>query len=291
MFSPEAAWGLAAEDRLDDLERWVADIGALTAHDAHAQNRAADRLCQAAYDHAVGELDRAAGALEAAVGLFAAMPYPARQLEALAHLADVRLAQGRVEDAAAIGRAAFPQATGLGAAQLVELASDLLDRAEGGSVVATVMVTDIVGSTERAAALGDLAWSELLARHHAAVRREVARFGGREIDTAGDGFLVTFDSPARAVRCAVAVVDAVAGLGTAVRVGVHTGECRRAGAKLTGLAVHIGSRVASEAGPGEVFVSGTVTELVAGSGIRFVERGERQLRGVPGSWRVFAVVA
>lgn len=157
-------------------------------------------------------------------------------------------------------------------------------------MVATVVMTDMVGSTERAATLGDLAWSDLLARHHAAVRREVARFGGREIDTAGDGFLITFDSPARAVRCALAVVDSVAGLGTALRVGVHTGECRRAGAKLTGLAVHIASRVAAEAGPGEVLVSGTVSDLVAGSGIRFAERGERQLRGVPGSWRILAVV-
>lgn len=138
------------------------------------------------------------------------------------------------------------------------------------------------------AELGDRRWRDLLEHHHARVRTQLERFGGREIDTAGDGFLASFDCPARAVRCASAVVSAVAELGLDVRAGVHTGECERSGDKLRGIAVHIGARVGAAAGPGEVLVSSTVRDLVAGSGLEFAEWGEFVLTGVPGEWRLYA---
>jgi class 3 adenylate cyclase len=158
-------------------------------------------------------------------------------------------------------------------------------------VLATVMFTDIVGSTEHASALGDRGWKELLERHHAIVREEIGRYRGREVDTTGDGFLATFDGPARAVRCATAIVRAMPDIGLEVRAGVHTGEVELMGAEVSGIAVHIGARVAALAGPGDVLVSGTVRDLVAGSGIDFLDRGEAALKGVPGQWRLFSVLA
>ena len=156
-------------------------------------------------------------------------------------------------------------------------------------VLATTMFTDIVGSTERAAELGDRRWRELLESHHAIVRRELMRYRGREMETAGDGFFATFDGPARAVRCACAIGEAVKSLGINVRAGLHTGECEIMGDKVGGIAVHIGARVAAQAGAGEVLVSSTVKDLVAGSGLRFAERGVYWLKGVPGEWRLYAV--
>jgi class 3 adenylate cyclase len=155
------------------------------------------------------------------------------------------------------------------------------------TVLATVMFTDIVGSTERAATLGDRAWRDLLQEHHILVRRELARFRGQELDTAGDGFFAIFDGPARAISCARSIVSAVRELDLTVRAGVHTGECELQDGKVTGIAVNIGARVAAAAGPGEVLVSGTVKDLVAGSGIEFEERGVHELKGVPGEWRLY----
>ena len=160
---------------------------------------------------------------------------------------------------------------------------------EPDRVLATVMFVDIVGSTEHATRLGDRRWGDLLGGYYAAVRRTLGRFRGREVDTAGDGFLATFDGPARAVRCACEIVAAVRPLGIEVRVGLHTGECEVMDGKVGGIAVHIGARVAALAGAGEVLVSGTVKDLVAGSGIRFDDRGEHTLKGVPGAWRLFLV--
>ena len=160
---------------------------------------------------------------------------------------------------------------------------------EHDRVLATVLFTDIVGSTERASALGDRAWKELLERHHALVRHELSRFRGREINTAGDGFLATFDGPARAVRCAQAIVQAVQAIGMEVRAGVHTGEVELMGDDVGGIAVHIGARVAAMAAPSQVLVSGTVRDLVAGSGIEFEDRGAFPLKGVPGTWQLFVV--
>jgi len=162
---------------------------------------------------------------------------------------------------------------------------------ETDRVLATVLFTDIVGSTERAVAAGDRRWRELLEQHRRVVRRELERFRGNEIDTAGDGFMASFDGPARAIRCARAIEDANQALGVDVRAGVHTGECERLGEKLSGIAVHIAARVAASAGAGEVVVSQTVKDLVAGSGIEFDDRGVHELKGVPDAWRLFAVRA
>src|SRR5262249_20680075 len=150
---------------------------------------------------------------------------------------------------------------------------------------ATVMFTDVVGSTERARALGDRAWSDLLEAHHRRIRAQLRRFGGREIDTAGDGFLASFTSPTAAIRCARGAIEAVGEIGVDIRVGLHTGECEVVGDKLRGIAVHLGARVAAEAGAGEILVSQTVRDLVAGGGISFADRGTHELKGVPGEWR------
>jgi pimeloyl-ACP methyl ester carboxylesterase len=163
------------------------------------------------------------------------------------------------------------------------------DVVEQDRVLATVLFTDIVGSTEKLAELGDRGWRELLTEHHARVRRQLARYRGREIDTAGDGFFASFDGPARAIRCAGAIVGSVRDLGIDVRAGLHTGECEQVDGKVGGIAVHIGARVAANAGPGEVVVSRTVRDLVSGSGIEFEERGSVELRGVPGAWELFSV--
>jgi class 3 adenylate cyclase len=158
------------------------------------------------------------------------------------------------------------------------------------TVLSTVLFTDVVGSSERAAELGDRAWRELLERHNELVRNELARFRGVELDTAGDGFFASFDGPARAIGCARAVIEQVRSLGLELRAGVHTGECERVAHKLAGLAVNVGARVSAAAGPGEVLVSGTVKDLVAGSGIQFADRGSRELKGLPGEWRIYSVV-
>jgi class 3 adenylate cyclase len=158
-------------------------------------------------------------------------------------------------------------------------------------VLATILFTDIIGSTELASRLGDAAWRELLERHHAIVRRVLARFGGRELDTAGDGFFASFDGPARAVRAAAALRDELASIGIEVRAGLHTGECEVSDGKMVGIAVSIGARISSLAGPGEVLVSRTVRDLVAGSGLRFEDRGEHGLKGVPDAWQLFALAS
>jgi pimeloyl-ACP methyl ester carboxylesterase/class 3 adenylate cyclase len=175
--------------------------------------------------------------------------------------------------------------------EIAEFLTGVRHQPEPDRVLATVLFTDIVGATERAASLGDRRWRELLDQHHAVVRQQLTRFRGREIDTAGDGFLAAFDGPARGVRCASAVVDAVRRLGLEIRAGLHTGECEVMGDKLGGIAVHTGARVASLAHPGEVLVSSTVKDLVAGSGIAFQERGVEALKGVPGEWRLYAVAS
>ena len=156
-------------------------------------------------------------------------------------------------------------------------------------VLTTIVFTDIVGSTERAATLGDHRWHDLLDKHDSIVRHELERFRGHEINTAGDGFVATFVSPSVAIDCAEAIVDAVRVLGIEVRVGIHAGEVEVRGADVAGMAVHIGARVAAHAGPSEVYVSSTVREIVTGSRRAFVDRGEYELKGVPGFWRLYRV--
>jgi class 3 adenylate cyclase len=170
---------------------------------------------------------------------------------------------------------------------------EFLTGVRGGSgaerVLSTLLFTDIVGSTNRAVKLGDQRWRDLLERHHQSVRGQIQRFGGREVDTAGDGFFARFDSPGRAIECALAIREALRVLDIEVRAGIHTGEIEVRGDDVAGLTVHIGARVSALAGPGEVLVSSTVKDLVAGSNIQFSDRGEHELKGVPGVWRLFAV--
>jgi pimeloyl-ACP methyl ester carboxylesterase len=162
-------------------------------------------------------------------------------------------------------------------------------QSEPDRVLATVLFTDIVSSSEKAAVLGDRQWRTLLEQHHALVRRNLLRFRGSEVDTAGDGFLASFDGPARAIRCACAIRDSVRELGLELKAGLHTGECELIDGKVTGIAVHTGARVAAHANPGEVLVSNTVKDLVAGSGITFDDRGTHELKGIPGAWALHAV--
>jgi class 3 adenylate cyclase len=170
-----------------------------------------------------------------------------------------------------------------------EVEADDWKATEPDRVLATILFTDIVDSTAHAVELGDAGWRKLLNEHHDAVRRLLARFRGREIDTAGDGFFASFDGPARAIRCACEVVAEVSTLGLELRAGLHTGECEIVDGKVGGIAVHIGARIAAEAAPGEVLVSSTVRDLVAGSGIEFVDRGRKPLKGIPGEWQLFGV--
>jgi pimeloyl-ACP methyl ester carboxylesterase len=163
------------------------------------------------------------------------------------------------------------------------------DLDEHESVLATILFTDIVGSTAKMTELGNRAWSDVLREHHATVRRQLTRYRGVEMDTAGDGFFARFDGPARAIRCAEEIVESVRPLGIQIRAGLHTGECELSDGKISGIAVSVGARVAAEADANEVLVSSTVRDLVAGSGLEFVDRGARALKGVPGEWRLYAV--
>jgi len=174
-------------------------------------------------------------------------------------------------------------------AEIREFLTGTREAAEPDRVLVTVLFTDIVDSTRLAGEVGDRRWRELIEAHHAAVRRELARYRGTEVDTAGDGFLATFDGPARAIRCAAAIIAAVRPIGLELRAGVHTGEVERMDGKLAGLAVHVGARVAALGVAGQVLASGTVHDLVAGSGIEFSDQGLHDLKGVPGTWRVYEV--
>ena len=176
------------------------------------------------------------------------------------------------------------------AGEVAEFLTGHRGAAEPTHVVATVMFTDVVGSTERALALGNRAWADLLEVHDARVRTELHRFGGREIDTAGDGFLASFDSAAAAIKCAETVIGSTREIGVDLRIGVHTGECEVVGDKLRGIAVHIGARVATQAGAGEILVSQTVKDITAGSGFAFDDAGEHELKGIPDRWRLYRVI-
>jgi class 3 adenylate cyclase len=174
-------------------------------------------------------------------------------------------------------------------AQTLEFLTGHRPMPEPDRILATLLFTDIVGSTQMLAGLGDQRWRGVLAEHDVRVRDQLARYRGREVQTTGDGFLATFDGPARAIECAEAIRDSVRGLGIEIRAGLHTGEIELMGDGIGGLAVHIAARVLGMAEAGEVVVSSTVKDLVAGSGLRFAERGEHELKGVPGRWRLYRV--
>jgi class 3 adenylate cyclase len=289
LFSPDAAQALAAEGDVSRLERWVAEIRALTEADDNRHNVAAQVLCEAHLASALRDFPAARQLFEQAAEAYGAMPCPARVAEALLGLSDAEWAAGEVAASRTAAERAAEVAGAVGAHVLTARAKEAVDRGSSTTVLATVLFTDLVGSTQRAVAAGDAAWRATLERHHAVVRRELGRFGGREIDTAGDGFLATFDVPAQAIRCATAIRAALSQIDLPVRAGIHTGECQVSGEKLTGLAVHIAARVSASAGAGEVLVSRTVRDLVAGSGFAFTDRGTQELKGVPGDWQLYAV--
>jgi class 3 adenylate cyclase len=209
--------------------------------------------------------------------------------------AEGRYIAARIPDARFVELAGDDHAPWIDSDQILDEVEEFLTGSrrarEVDRVLATVLFTDVVGSTEKAAVIGDAAWRELRTAHDEIVRAGLDRYRGREIDTAGDGFLATFDGPARAVRCACAVRDGVRAIGLEVRVGLHTGEIELVGARVSGIAVHIGARVAAAAEPGQVVASSTVKDLVAGSGIEFDDLGTRELKGVPDEWRLFAVTS
>jgi pimeloyl-ACP methyl ester carboxylesterase len=214
----------------------------------------------------------------------------------LAHIEGARYMAARIPGAKCVEQPGDDHLPWLGdadalVAEIQEFLTGVRPAADVDRVLATVMFCDIVGSTERVAALGDARWRDLLTRFHELVRRETSRFRGRIIDTAGDGMLASFDGPARAIRCASSIRDAANALGLQVRSGLHTGECEKAGDKFAGIAVHIGARVAATAQPDETLVTSTVKDLVAGSGLRFADRGAHSLKGVAGSWHLFAAQA
>lgn len=205
-----------------------------------------------------------------------------------------RLPSGRFVELPGIGHMALRAGGNRIQAEVQRFLTDIWqtggwDDADPDRMLATVLFTDIVESTTKAIELGDRRWREVLEGHNALVRRELLRFRGREVDTTGDGFLATFDGPARAIRCARAIVEGVHDLDLSIRAGLHTGECEVADEKVAGIAVHTGARVAAQAQANEVLVSSTVRDLVAGSGIAFQERGVHELKGIPGEWRLFAV--
>jgi len=304
--SVDYPWAPAAEDREREIEETEARWGSPDMLRALAPNKANDE----AFERWVGRYLRQSASPKAAAALLRMNTQidvreilPTIQVPTIliyrSDDVDVDVDEGRYM-AERIPGARFVELpggdhtmwTGDAAAILDEIEEFLTGVKRGPEpdrVLATVLFTDVVGSTDLATRLGDRAWRDLLARHHAAVRRELDRWRGREVDTAGDGFLATFDGPARAIRCAVAAVESVRGIGMEIRAGVHTGEVEVANGDLRGIAVHIGSRVSSLAAPNEVLVSRTVADLVAGSGIVLAERGEHELKGVPGTWLVYAV--
>ena len=214
-------------------------------------------------------------------------------IEAARHLAE-RIPGARLVEFSGVDQSPFsPSDKDAIFRQLEDFVRESIEAADADEepdrVLATVLFTDIVDSTVKAVELGDRGWRDLVQRHHDVIRRQLSRFRGQEVDTAGDGFFASFDGPARAIRCAGAITEAVRELGIEVRAGLHTGECEVIDGKVGGIAVHIGARVASQAGAGDVLVSSTVRDLVAGSGIQFSERGLAELKGIPGEWRLFAV--
>jgi len=289
MFSPDLAFALADQKMVAELERWTEATASLTERDPSRQNRAASSLCHALLLAARGDLDLSRRAFDEAVMNYESLPCPARVVEARLGRADVDVRAGRSADAMEEVHAALEVATRIGAGQLVAAAKNALDRMATEAVLATVLFTDIVGSTVRAAQLGDRQWRAELDKHNGLATREIARYGGRMIKSTGDGLLATFDSPARGVRCALELTRTLQAANIDIRSGLHTGEIVLSGDDIAGIAVHIGARVVSVAGPGEVLVSRTVADLAVGSGLHFTDRGEHELKGVPGTWRLFTV--
>ena len=288
-FSPDLAAALAMEGRASELRAWSDRVDQATEADRNPHNVAAAALVRAHLASIGGDESAASQGFQDAIDRYSALPALARVSEAQLGLTRALARSGEIDAATRALESAERIATELASSPLLADVERTRHSSISRPVLATLLFTDIVDSTQQAVALGDRAWRDLLERHHGIVRRELARHGGREIDTAGDGFLAAFDSPASGVRCAQAAQDALAEAGIRIRAGLHTGECHESGGKLTGLTVHIAARVGSAATGGEVVVSSTVRELMAGSGLTFADRGVHELKGVPGEWHLYAV--
>ncbi|HZR92038.1 MAG TPA: adenylate/guanylate cyclase domain-containing protein [Gaiellaceae bacterium] len=313
LWAPDYPWGRTEERYRQDLERELRIYGSPAQAEAFVRSLASweEEDVAAIVDYL--RWSASPGALEALVTMNREIDVrnvlpairvptlivhgaddPVVELEAARYMAQ-RIPGALLVEVPGVGHLHFGRGTDTVHAEVERFLTELWEEgaweeSERDRILATVLFTDIVAASERASALGDRAWRELLARHHQLVRRQLARFRGRELDTAGDGFLASFDGPARAIRCARAIVESVRELGLEVRAGLHTGECELTEGKVAGIAVHTGARVAALAGSGEVLVSGTVKDLVAGSGLRFDDRGVHELKGIPGEWRLYAVV-
>jgi class 3 adenylate cyclase len=284
---------------VEELEEWIQAFA--PGVDPGSRGRTAAALRQSATPGDIATLLRTAAAIDVrpALGAISAPTLvmtrrgePPVLAQGASYLAD-RIRGARLielpEDADHLSLRGGNEAVVREVEQFLAAASETDAGAEPDRVLATLLFSDIVDSTRKAAALGDREWRELLERHHQLIRDLLRRYRGNELDTAGDGFLASFDGPARAIRCACAVRDGMPDLGLQVRIGLHTGECELIDGKLAGIAVHTGARVAGRARPGEVLVSSTVKELVAGAEFAFEDRGRRELKGIPGRWHVFAV--
>ena len=289
MFSPDFARGLLTSERSNELERWSSAIAAMTANDAHPHNRAAALLVRAYLATSQGATGAARESFELSRTMYTAMPCPAREIEALLGLAELERRSGQDEASQLAARGAVELAERFGANVLAATAREALERASPPSVLATILFTDIVSSTEQLSQIGDRAWRSVLERHDAVVRHELERFGGREVNTTGDGFVAAFDSPTQGIRCALALRDSLETLGVRIRAGMHTGECQLLGSNLSGIAVHIAARVCAEARSSELLVTSTVRDLVVGAGLTFGGRGDFELKGVPGVWHLFSI--
>ena len=289
LFSPDMARALLDEERLEELERWADAMATVTSNDSHLHNRSANALVQAYCATAQGEFDGARAWLGEAMVRYGSMLCPAREAESLIGLSDLERRVGNEVAAAAAATRALVIAERIGAGALIEQATLSTARASVPTILTTVLFTDIVGSTQRLSEVGDRAWRTLLERHNAVVRREMERYGGREVNTTGDGFLASFDSPAQAIRSVMSMREALKPVGVEIRAGLHTGECQVAGDNLAGIAVHLAARVCAAAGSSELLVTGTVRDLVAGANFTFVDRGTHEMKGVAGDWRLFSI--
>jgi class 3 adenylate cyclase len=289
LFSPDFAIALLDHERPEELSRWAHAISQVTASDQHPHNLAADALVRGCRDLAADNHESAAAALTMALDIYGHMDCPARVVETHLVLSSLALRMGEYDKALIAAATAEELAEGIGASALIERAQRRKEAAAGESIVATILFTDIVNSTQRAHDIGDSGWRTLLDRHDAIVRRELVRFRGREVNTTGDGFVASFDSASQAVRCARGVQEGLGALHVEVRAGIHTGECQVVGNDLRGVAVHLAARVCSSAQPGEIRVTSTVKDLLSGHGVVFKDIGAVELKGFSETWRLYAL--
>jgi class 3 adenylate cyclase len=287
LFSPDYAMALAREGDEAELARWAEAVGAVTENDPQPHNRAADALVQGLVKLLQRDFDAARELLSASASGYRTMGCPAREVEALIATSNLERRVGDFTASSVAAERALAIASGIGASTLEEQATQAAKASRTTTVLTTVLFTDLVNSTVRLAELGDREWKHLLELHDAAVRRQLDRHAGREIKTTGDGFLATFDTPAEAIRCARGIRQSLESLGIEVRVGVHTGQCDLYGDDIAGIAVNLAARVCARGEAGQILVTSTVRDLVAGAGIS-LEAGEVcQFKGVPGDWQIF----